>query len=250
MKDITHISSYELSVLNFKNCYFSGSDIHFTKPHIGYITKGYAKFLYNGNTVYAYEGDLIYIALDTKYRSIWYGSPDIQWYSLNFEFEPKHAFYGYRFQILKNYPCEIFQKLLQTYNNAPLLFLSHLYALFDDIYGKMTGSALSVSYDSVSPAIKYIEENYNKDISAVTLEKLCHMSRSAFFKQFKRATGVTPITYKHNIMIQQAIDLLTSTNASIEEISNLVGFSSANYFRKVFYKLTDKTPKALKNKND
>lgn len=53
------------------------------------------------------------------------------------------------------------------------------------------------------------------------------------------------IEYKHNIMIQHAIDLLSNTNLSIEEISSSVGFPTSNYFRKVFYKFTQKTPKEL-----
>lgn len=47
-------------------------------------------------------------------------------------------------------------------------------------------------------------------------------------------------------MIQHAIELLIHTEMSIEEISRTIGFSSSNYFRKIFYKLTKKTPKELR----
>ena len=51
-------------------------------------------------------------------------------------------------------------------------------------------------------------------------------------------------------MIQNAIELLSNTNMTIDEISLKVGFSSSNYFRKIFTKLTDKTPKELRRKNN
>ncbi|MEE1048063.1 MAG: helix-turn-helix domain-containing protein [Clostridia bacterium] len=44
-------------------------------------------------------------------------------------------------------------------------------------------------------------------------------------------------------MIQHALDLLSNTTLSIEEISSKTGFSSPNYFRTVFLKLTGSSPK-------
>ncbi|MBQ6908170.1 MAG: helix-turn-helix transcriptional regulator [Clostridia bacterium] len=80
------------------------------------------------------------------------------------------------------------------------------------------------------------------------MAELCHISESGFFKLFKAVTGVTPITYKHNIMIQHAIDMISNTSLSIEEISGLVGFPSSNYFRKVFADMTGTTPKKLRKR--
>ena len=94
--------------------------------------------------------------------------------------------------------------------------------------------------------MEYIEKNYQAPFSVRQLSELCHISESGFFKLFKEATGVTPIAYKHNIMIQHAISLISNTSMSIEEISTAVGFPSSNYFRKVFARFTDKTPKELR----
>ena len=47
-------------------------------------------------------------------------------------------------------------------------------------------------------------------------------------------------------MIQKAIELISNTTLSIEEISTKVGFGSSNYFRKVFFQMTDKKPKELR----
>ena len=106
----------------------------------------------------------------------------------------------------------------------------------------------AVSYTTIQPAVEYIEKNYEQNFSIETLAKLCHCSESGFFKLFKKSTGVTPVAYKHNIMIQNALDLLTHTSLSVEEISKQTGFSSSNYFRTVFFKLTGKTPKELRKK--
>ena len=249
MEKNLQLSFYSISKQIRSRVHSAGSDIYFDRPCIGYVTKGYAKFLYEGKTVYAYEGDLIYIGCDTRYQSIWYGNPEIKWYSISFEFSQKYAFYNHRFQIISDYPGEIFDKLYKDRENE-LLFLSHLYELLADVYERTVETPASLSLNTVEPAVKYIEEHFNESFDIDIPARLCHMGRTAFFKQFKRATGVTPIAYKHSVMIQHAIDLLRDTELTVEEISEKTGFSSANYFRTVFCKLTDKTPKELrKNKS-
>lgn len=246
MKKKGLISTYSFVKHHYQNIHSAGPKIYFYNPCIGYIKKGYAKFLYKGQTLYAYEGDLIYIPYGTKYHSVWFGNPDVKWYAINFNFKSQYYFNEYQFQILKDYPSELFDKMYKTYEDSYFLSVSYFYQLLDDIYKKLKVDLKPVSYTTIEPAVEYIENNYNQNISINTLTELCHCSESGFFKLFKKSTGVTPIAYKHNIMIQHALELLLNTTLSIEEISYSVGFSSSNYFRKIFIKLTGKTPKELR----
>ena len=232
----------------FKDIHSAGPDIYFHNNCIGYIKHGYVKFLYKGEILYAHENDLIYISSGTRYQSVWYGSPDIEWYSIQFDFASKYAFSDYRFQILKNYPAENFEKIRKTHDKSPLLAISHFYNVLNDIYTKLSKTPDTRIYHTVEPAIKYIENNYSEQIDIKTLSKLCGLSESGFFKSFKKVTGITPITYKHNVMIEHAVELISNTSMPIEEISNLVGFGSSNLFRKVFTKILDKTPRELRKK--
>lgn len=242
------ITKYSIENNKHKNTHSAGPEVYFNNPCIGYVKKGSAKFFYKGQTFYAYAGDLIYIAYRTKYHSVWYGTPDIEWYSIQFCFKSKYNFYEYQFQILRNYPAELFDKMNEAYEKSCFLCISYFYQLLDDIYKKLQTSPKSTAYTTIEPAIDYIENNYNQDISIITLAELCHCSESGLFKLFKKETNVTPITYKHNIMIQHALDLLSHTTLSIEEISYKTGFSSSNYFRTVFQKLTGTTPRELRKK--
>ncbi len=248
MDNLPLLSKYEIFYHHFQNLHSAVPEIIFNDPCIGYVKKGKAKFLYKGKTLYAKEGDLIYIAYGTKYQSLWYGYPDVEWYQIIFDFKSKYTFYDYRFQILEKYPSELFDKMFDSYTSSPMLSVSYFYALLNDIYAKMKTSPPTKHHSPIDSAISYLEKNYNEHISISTLSEICHISESTLFEQFKRLFGVTPITYKHNIMIQHAIDLLSNTKLSIDEISRIVGFSSANYFRKIFFKLTNKTPKELRKK--
>ena len=194
------------------------------------------------------EGDLIYISFGTKYYSIWFGSPEVEWYSIEFNFKSQYDFYEYQFQILKDYPSDLFDIMYKTYNDSPFISISYFYILLDDLFKKLEPNTKSPVISGILPAIEFIETNYNQEILISTLAKLCNCSESGFFKLFRKSMGVTPITYKQNIMIQHALELLAHTTLSVEEISSRVGFSSSNYFRKVFFKFTQKTPKSMRGK--
>lgn len=73
----------------------------------------------------------------------------------------------------------------------------------------------------------------------------CHLSVSRFHYVFKEATGFSPVEYINKVRIERAEDLLNNTNLTISEISDMVGFSDPNYFRRIFKKYTRISPKKL-----
>ena len=247
MKNYELISEYDIIVNEFKEFHTVGKILLYKKPSVVYIFKGQADFLLNGKHIYAHEGDLVYIAPNTKYYSVWNGSPDIKWYSINFSFLGHYSFLEYQFQILKNYPSELFENMYQNFEKKTFLSLSYFYKLLDDIYDKMVVTH-SKCNAVISDAIKFIEKNYDKPIEIDELAKLCHCSNTYVHVMFKKNTGVSPILYKHNVVVQHALYLLSNTDMSIEEISTTLGFSSSNYFRKVFEKEIGHSPKHFRNK--
>ena len=111
MKNKEYIGLLEMRRLEFQNTYTTGSLQSYSKPCIGYLLQGQGKFFYNGNTYIAEEGDLIYIAKDTKYYSVWYGEPYIDFYSLSFDFVHPYALGAKAMfmQIITDFP-EIMEK--------------------------------------------------------------------------------------------------------------------------------------------
>ena len=59
---------------------------------------------------------------------------------------------------------------------------------------------------------------------------------------FKKACNTTPIEKKQEIFCERAAELLITTDLSVEQISEMLNFSSSSYFRKIFKKHTGKTP--------
>jgi AraC-like DNA-binding protein len=74
----------------------------------------------------------------------------------------------------------------------------------------------------------------------------CGISESGLYALFKKQLGKTPNDIRAEALCQKAIGLLTTTNKSVQEISDMVGFSSTSYFRKVLRKYTGKTPLGIR----
>ena len=82
-------------------------------------------------------------------------------------------------------------------------------------------------------AIEYIKENYQSKIDIHLLANKCYVSYYHFIHNFKKTYLVTPLNYINNYRFKKAIQLLSQTDKSIEEISNEVGFSSKKLFVKL-----------------
>ncbi len=91
--------------------------------------------------------------------------------------------------------------------------------------------------------ISYLNSNYSKDINLSDILRKAGMSKSAFMRKFKQATGTTPIDYLIQLRVTKASCLLQETNLSISEIAYKSGFSDSNYFSRTFRKVTGLTPR-------
>ena len=60
------------------------------------------------------------------------------------------------------------------------------------------------------------------------------MSRANLHRRMKAAAGMTPTDFIRGQRLERAAWLLRNTSHSVNEISDLVGFSYASYFTKCF----------------
>lgn len=82
--------------------------------------------------------------------------------------------------------------------------------------------------------LHYITENYDKHITLDDLAAQFFVSKVTLCKDFKKAMNTSIADYLLNIKLSKAKDYLTHTNKKINEIAELCGFSSQNYFSLIF----------------
>lgn len=88
----------------------------------------------------------------------------------------------------------------------------------------------------------YIDENYTKNITLDFIASETHMNKYYLVHAFNKYMGTSPINYLIERRIEESKNLLESTNYSILQISEIIGFSSQSYFSQSFKKSMGMTP--------
>ena len=74
------------------------------------------------------------------------------------------------------------------------------------------------------------------------------MSRASFFRKMKSLTGMTPNDFILTYRVNKAAAMLREGKWRIGEIADMLGFSSASHFSRVFRQRFGKTPKEFTQK--
>ncbi|WP_019914890.1 helix-turn-helix transcriptional regulator [Paenibacillus sp. HW567] len=100
---------------------------------------------------------------------------------------------------------------------------------------------------AVRDSVKFIKAHYNSMIGQEQLAEKMGLSKFHLLRTFSKYVGVTPNEYVNRVRIEHAVELLRTTDWSIEAIAVQVGYSSGSYFIKVFQKLTGQTPGSFRS---
>lgn len=96
--------------------------------------------------------------------------------------------------------------------------------------------------NKLMPVLEYVHSRYNESISLDEMSGLININKSHFCRLFKKNVNTSFVDYLNFVRISKAENLLLSTEKSISEISELVGFKSGAYFTKIFKRLKSCTP--------
>lgn len=95
----------------------------------------------------------------------------------------------------------------------------------------------------ITPALDYIEKNYMQQFSIDYLADLCHWSPTHFRRVFHEIMGTSPLDFLNNTRIMKSCNLLRSTEESILDISEMVGFHSVSSYNRYFIKIMQMSPR-------
>ena len=121
--------------------------------------------------------------------------------------------------------------------------------------GKESESQWEVNPDSalltqITPALRYIEENYREPIRAAHLARECGLSEVHFRRVFEDYMNMAPMDYVNLVRIQKACDLMSREDSSMDVIALECGFASVSTYTRNFKKILKTTPYQWKLKKD
>ena len=215
--------------------------------YIVVMKNGRGKITTEGQTIYVEKGDFLFMPDRCKYVSEWTGDPVVAFDTFVFPFFPERS--------LK--PClqkikgtaemmELYKKIADT-RNHDCYSIGILYQILGIMLPLMKSKEESKQEKIVSRAISYMKENVHLSVKEIADKMM--ISESSFYSAFKTVTGSTPVNMRQKMQVESAIDLLISTDMTVQAISEISGFNSPQYFRKVLFKETGKTPKAIRSEN-
>lgn len=100
----------------------------------------------------------------------------------------------------------------------------------------------------IANAKDYIDRHYMDNLTIEELAEISSLSKYHFIRKFTQYVGKTPNRYLNERRIEESKSLLRSTNVSILDIANGIGFSSSSYFTQRFKAIEGITPIEYRNK--
>ena len=88
----------------------------------------------------------------------------------------------------------------------------------------------------------WIAEHYNEQAPVAAMVRLSGLAERSFKRRFQQATGMAPLEYVHTLRLEEAKQLLESTDQPIEAIANEVGYEDAGFFSRLFRRNVNLTP--------
>lgn len=107
-------------------------------------------------------------------------------------------------------------------------------------------SARDSGRSAVARTEDYIHRNLGKALSVAELAEVAGYSVCYFTRKFRSETGMTPYHYLLVSRISRSKQLLTSTNLTVQRISEEVGFGSAENFIHAFTRETGVSPERFR----
>lgn len=110
------------------------------------------------------------------------------------------------------------------------------------IIEKMSKEEVLSTEENIKNIIKYLMDNYYKDISLQFIEKKFYINASYFSHMFKKITGENFSSYLMKIRLEAAKKLLMNSDMKVRDITDRVGYTDTKHFSKLFKKYEGLSP--------
>lgn len=141
----------------------------------------------------------------------------------------------------------IYQKVLKGEEQSLIGFrdiyqFTSIDELMEEVTGWMIGfhEKIDTEFDDyknksrMEQAIRYIQENYDRDLNMAVVSNQISMNYSLFSYAFKQYTGKNFVSYLKELRVKEAKRLLEETDMRVIEISQKVGYENEKHFMKIF----------------
>lgn len=207
------------------------------------VLRGSALFVVGEETVTATAGNVVFLPKGSRYEAIF---PDeTEDYLVSFDAEDQGLCLVSPVKLIERAPFYCVERFSEfvSENFSEAHTSLHSKGLFYLLIDSIANNA-EIENDSHSHLVARARELlYNGDLSIGEVARECAVSESSLRCIFKEQMGIPPVEYRLTAKLRKAAYMLESTDMTICEVSDKLGFFDAAYFCKVFKKYMGVTPK-------
>ena len=227
-----------------------------------YIVSGKTHFFIDGEERIVTAGHMVLFQPRQQQRYVYYGSerPEVYWvhftgsdvknilrhYQIPLNepvfYSGASATYAYLFKgmIHELQSCQTgFSELISMY-------LRQIFLLVQRTRKETKPSISTFIQQEVEYARRYFNEHYNEPISIQEYAQSRNISVCWFQRNFKQLVSHTPMQYLLVVRVNNAANLLETTDYSVAEIGSIVGYDDPLYFSRLFRKVKGLSPVAYR----
>lgn len=88
----------------------------------------------------------------------------------------------------------------------------------------------------------WIADHYMEPAPVAAMVRLSGLAERSFKRRFHAATGMAPLAYVHTMRLEEAKQMLESSDTPVEAIARAVGYEDPGFFNRLFRRQVDLTP--------
>ena len=112
----------------------------------------------------------------------------------------------------------------------------------DVLISKINNTRHSQKKDLINNVLKYVNDNYTSPLSLESVASKFYISPCYLSTLFRQETKINFKAYIKTLKMDKAKELLSTTNMTIQEISEFLGYRTASYFGEIFHAETGVLP--------
>lgn len=245
MEDLRFYQNLNFNLITRNKYHYTDNRKGASHHYLAYMVRGRCRLVSRERTLTVGEGDLFFIPKGLCYQSYWESDDEIRFLSLGFRYFPESTDLEYLLQRIEC-PQELRLRVQQlpVSVRANSALLGMFYGLVSELLPYMEHRPPNPRQILAEKARDYLYRHTDCKVSDVA--RHCLVSESALYDVIGSVFGMTPNCLRQKILCEKAEQLLTTTDRSVQDISDLLGFSSPSYFRKVLRNHTGKTPREIR----
>ena len=207
------------------------------------LVSGRVDFLTEQGTVSVQAGNLVFLPKHSHYEAVF--SDEVDDYLICFDADEDRFLSCLPIILSESVDLNCLEKFRilseeNRYTERKRLFNNGSFLLLLDSIVEFVKNENDERIDIIKRACELLQKN--DKITIEQIAKKCAVSISSLRQLFIEKIGLSPMRYRMNIKIKQAMYLIESTNMTVSEISEYLSFYDTAYFCKTFRNYTGMTP--------